>query len=101
MGQGKWHGGRKRVNAGNSRGHSVIRTDRAGVCGRRVVDKARMAEGHAVRALKYQAMSLFLKKEIKESLEFLTEALEDGLAVLRKMTLVGEGKGSRRRGDWC
>lgn len=49
MGQGNRHGGRKRVKVGNSLWHSVNRTDRAGVCGRRAVDTARMAEGHAVR----------------------------------------------------
>lgn len=43
-------------------------------------------------------MSLFLKEEIKESLEFFTSGMEEGLAALRKMTLVGEGKGSARRG---
>lgn len=50
----------------------MSRTDGAGVCGRRVVDKVRMAKGHAVRALSIRPMSLFLKEEIKESLEFLT-----------------------------
>lgn len=49
---------------GNSPWHSVIRTDRAGVCGRRA-DKARMAEGHAVRALNYQADESVLERRDK------------------------------------
>lgn len=64
MGKGKWHGGRKRVNVGTSPWPSAITTDRAGVRGRRA-DKARMAEGRAVRALKYQAQESVLGRRDK------------------------------------
>lgn len=63
----------------------------------KVVDKARMREGHAVKAPKYQADEFVLKRRDKGVTGGFH--IEDDSAVLRKISLAGEGKGSRRKGE--
>lgn len=61
--------------------------------GRRVEDEARRVEGHAVRALKYQADEFVLRR-IEESLGVFMQEMEDESAVLWKISLAGEGWGA-------